>query len=367
MAFRDPHNPVDTRSPAEILGSEAFLPTSEPSAHLVVHADRCGNWCCPKCGAARGARLAARLGKRLRGESVVMLTLTFDRARFASPTDAYERCKAGRWVSRAIGDYAASLAWIGAPEWFCKMELQSGGWPHFHVLLVVPAGCEVPRAKSFDDFWDHGFSNVMTRCVRVSYVCKYVAKVGSELEERIALSGLPGAGVRWTSCSRGFWGIGRRALNVCDGDGLPVDAADLACEGASLDGDASFAFGALDDGTAVGRLDDSLLLRVRECGSGAAELRVIECSLQAGAAPVRVRLPVDAGRLRDLIEPRSVLDVAQDSGGCSYWLRAPELLALIQDLEDMLGVQNGHGWLQVLRDWSCWAQAAESGRLLGLP
>ena len=170
-----------------------------------VNSCRCKSWACRGCAFLLGKALVSRLMSRLEGCSVVMVTLTLSRDRFDTPGKALDFLKRNRSVARALSAWGESFDSDLSGRWFCKMELQRGGWPHFHVLIDLPEPmASLDLRKSMDGFWSHGFSNVSEVCgpEAVRYLAKYAAKSSAQLED---LDSLPAHGFRWTMSSRGFW------------------------------------------------------------------------------------------------------------------------------------------------------------------
>jgi hypothetical protein len=162
--------------------------------------------------------LVERLTKRLRGERVIMITLTVDRKRYASPWEAYQSIRRRRVVPRAISAFGARWGLETNGQWFSKLELQRDGWPHWHVLLVVPHELRSSRSAMNED-WGEGFSNVIGT-VSLRYLAKYVAKGTTEdLKDTLDASGFPALGVHWTSAARGFWGAGSTARSRSEDPG----------------------------------------------------------------------------------------------------------------------------------------------------
>lgn len=174
-----------------------------------VWRDGCGSWACPSCSVVLGAHLQRRLRSRLDGLRVVMVTLTVNRTLFASPFAAWDYIKQQRQIPRAVAEFYAAHGLDQAGQWISKMELQAGGWPHWHLLLIVPESLELPKKGAFDDFWRWGFSNVRHKSA-LGYFTKYVSK-GASVEDldKLAASGLPAKGVRWVTAARGFWNCPR--------------------------------------------------------------------------------------------------------------------------------------------------------------
>lgn len=135
-------------------------------------------WWTPKGAAGCAARVLARAPDVT---GWVMITLTVDRARYASPQDAYES------IMRDFPRVNKQLARLnGKPiRWARKLELQNGGWPHWHLIcnLRKLARTELPL---LDALWQHGMVNITylrdAQAMRyaLKYCCKAVAQDGTE-------------------------------------------------------------------------------------------------------------------------------------------------------------------------------------------
>jgi len=193
---------------------------------VVVHRCGCRSWACPRCSVGLGSdwrrRLVARWGPWV--EYAVMITLTLDRSRFSCPEDARRFVLRNRSVSRAMSRFGLEMGLEVRGRYAVKFELQRGGWPHWHVLLMVDAGVELGR-NDFASAWPYGFSMVSRGAG--GYLAKYAAGRGSECQERLEASGLPARGVRWMTASRGFWGSGRGGGRVVESEAVPSDAGEL--------------------------------------------------------------------------------------------------------------------------------------------
>jgi hypothetical protein len=184
---------------------------------LYVHRVRCGSWACPRCGWLLGRTLCALLAAgeaaiKAKGLRYVLISLTFDPERFVSPRDAMESAKRGRWVAECLRKWQVRRG--VHVEYLSKWELRDSGWPHVHVLLVVPIGLRFKNPKTeggeFDDFWLYGFSNVSWQdagklSAYTSKVAAYTTKEASSGCEALEASGLSAAGFHWVQPSRGFW------------------------------------------------------------------------------------------------------------------------------------------------------------------
>lgn len=178
---------------------------------------RCSSWACAGCARVMGPVLQTRLDERLAtltagGHYVALfVTFTFDRKCPERPTplEAWRFAQRNRSVSRAVKSFASWLGYNPTGLWFAKMELQKGGWPHWHLLVLVPAAsvdaADVPLREFFNAHWKYGFSTT-ARWTAGTYLTKYACKDAGSGGDALRESGLPATRVRWISASPGFWG-----------------------------------------------------------------------------------------------------------------------------------------------------------------
>lgn len=192
-------------------------------ATLHLHRVKCGSWACPVCSRRLGRVLLERLSKASetiagKGEKFIMASLTVDRAKFESAGAAFQALRRGA-VREAVLSWWRARGLEGDARWLTKLELQEAGWPHWHVLIIVPVDLKIrlpyaPAGKKgeFDDHWSHGFSNVTrsgnfldyaSKSAFAGYVCKEAGPTGAM--DALRSSGLPGSGVHFISPSHGFW------------------------------------------------------------------------------------------------------------------------------------------------------------------
>ncbi len=182
---------------------------------------RSNSWLDLKRGKALAAELGEKLVHRCKGESGVMLTLTYRRDEYASPRDLYHAASEQRHVRRFVERLSAFLGESLVGRWICKLEFQRGGWVHFHLILLG-----VPRIDhaALTQMWGHGF--VWIDCItpkRLRYVCKYIAK-GEELPAFLLHE--PIRSVKVIRVSPGFWGEVSSSAEKPDHD-EPPDASKL--------------------------------------------------------------------------------------------------------------------------------------------
>lgn len=148
------------------------------------------------------ARLRERLTRRLR-KGGRHITLTYARDQWDDAEQLYDAAgDAGeRHVRRFIARLEQYLGYSLKGRWFRKMEFQSGGWLHWHLLLDVQHDI---RHDDLSRLWGHGHVFI-TRANRkaLDYVCKYVAKDVDSLP--VWLQARPVRSVRIIAVSPGFW------------------------------------------------------------------------------------------------------------------------------------------------------------------
>lgn len=259
---------------------------------LMIRSNPCMSWFCPHCSRRLGRSLERRLATRLYGLRTVFVTLTVDPKRFpGGPAEAFEFFKRNRSVARALNTFCKGWGFSSVGAWISKLEITQAGWVHFHAIVIIPDSVELPKRGAMDAYWEHGFSNVQ-QSYKLSYLVKYAAKPGAQMEHAIRLSGLPAKGLRFITASRGFWGESRpmreeseseriqRTYRSADREVLPDWVTDSECVDESLKLDAAAEH----------------IVRVETCG---AHTRV---SLFDGCGErvcKQVVVPVDMGTLMD--------------------------------------------------------------------
>jgi hypothetical protein len=161
-----------------------------------------GSWLDPNCAGLLGWKLGQRLWRRCQGQAGVFVTLTYRRDDYPSAQELYYRQRERQDVPLFIRRLARALRVSLKGLWLCKMEFQSGGWTHFHLLILGPT------------FIDH---DLLTRCWRHGhvwvkrlsrqnclYLTKYVAKGG---RTPLWLYGEPPRSVKIVRVSPGFWPV----------------------------------------------------------------------------------------------------------------------------------------------------------------
>lgn len=69
--------------------------------------------------------------------------------------------------------------WVGRRGWKLHyqwvLELQQRGAPHYHALIWIPEGQQIPKPDD-SEMWTHGSSNIQRARNAVGYLVKYVSK-----------------------------------------------------------------------------------------------------------------------------------------------------------------------------------------------
>ena len=153
---------------------------------LEVHSQRCHSWLCPVCREKRGREVRAFLRERVELFEVPKLfTLTIDPKCFNSPLDAYHIVRSKAYIPRL-------MRFLGISNWFCVLEFQKNGNPHWHILLDVGSLPKVGHVRHYlnlekvyslwRDKWNFGeqirLSQKHTESAQhaVNYICKYLIK-----------------------------------------------------------------------------------------------------------------------------------------------------------------------------------------------
>ncbi len=149
---------------------------------IVTH--RCQARTCPTCGRRRGWETRQVLLERARAglfRNPIMLTLTVDPKRFASPEEAHDAVAAGKFIPRL-------LRLFGIKVWVWVLEFHVSGWPHWHVLVDLSDRGPLRQADYrrlwhlWRDTWGLGRPDVRvkkdfeTSSHAVNYVTKYLTK-----------------------------------------------------------------------------------------------------------------------------------------------------------------------------------------------
>jgi hypothetical protein len=156
---------------------------------------------------------AAEINLHARRERLVLAGLTIDPSKFDSPGAAIAAVKSKRSIARCFSKWGKRRGIT--PHYLSKLELNLSGWPHWHVLLVVPEGFRFANPKQgageFDSCWPHGISDVDWRDLGGlaeygSKLATYVTKAaGRDGHSALAASGIPASGYHFVQPSHGFW------------------------------------------------------------------------------------------------------------------------------------------------------------------
>ena len=121
----------------DLRAEQIKVPPHRPTLDAQIVSCRCGVRTCPVAGCGRGwendqrhhVRAATGLFDRPR-----MLSLTVNPGRFpfSSPEEAHERVTAKKCIPTLMKS-------LGIAVWVWILEFQENGWPHWHVLVDLPA------------------------------------------------------------------------------------------------------------------------------------------------------------------------------------------------------------------------------------
>lgn len=199
----------------------------ESGRRVEIHACRCKSRFCRQCGPMLGDLLRKRVLPVMEGfRRVQMWTFTIDPKLFQSPEEAYRYIRKTRALSRTINKMKQQ-GYLHSGRWFCVLEFQENGSPHWHVLLDashIPFWEVCKMWNSFRPPWAGpvepplpgekarpGLGSVVFTADRgvlsyeqsVNYVCKYLTKQSRK--------GFPDwvldykGRMRLFETSRGFW------------------------------------------------------------------------------------------------------------------------------------------------------------------
>lgn len=159
------------------------------------------SWLHPEGQKIKAAELAAKLMDRMKGRRGVFVTLTYRRERYNTPGELYEVQRRERHVRRFIEKLEGISGQDLTGKWCRKMEFQSGGWVHFHLVIDVPW----IRKAWLDQAWGHGHVWInAAKPERLRYFSKYLAKAG-ELPDFLLSE--RARSVRIVASSPGFWPV----------------------------------------------------------------------------------------------------------------------------------------------------------------
>ncbi|QDT65814.1 rolling circle replication-associated protein [Calycomorphotria hydatis] len=187
---------------------------------------RCNSWFCDDCAPLRGIELKARLDRCLsQWSSVLMLTLTLDPEIFNNdPVKAWEYVKREKCLSLFHRKLRRAGLVAEDSHWFCVVEFQKSGMPHFHMLVESKFIDQARAAKLWGSFrpkWA-GPNKRGDRCAlgyvscngggkfksakhACNYVTKYITKRPRDGWPEWVRQQESGRQVRRYTASRGFW------------------------------------------------------------------------------------------------------------------------------------------------------------------
>lgn len=152
--------------------------------HVKCVGSRCNCRTCPECGRRLGRKTREILESPDRLALFpfpVMLTLTIDPKKFASPEAAHETVTDGGYIRRL-------LRLLGITTWVWVLEFHKSGWPHWHILVDLSERGRLTPADLrrcwhlWRDKWGLGGLDVQERdgfaspTHAVRYVTKYLTK-----------------------------------------------------------------------------------------------------------------------------------------------------------------------------------------------
>jgi len=204
------------------VGSNDEDGIAQSSALLHICGNRCKDWFCSHCAKIQGYRLRQALIQRIQWwKHPMMLTCTLDHQIFPEGPDFAFKLVLKK---RAIAEMMKFLEKYHGGYWFCVLEWQCNGWPHWHILI----DSEFIPIKEVEKAWGRfvprdrrhlvrssigtmgmcryssppgGFKN---GCHAARYVTKYLIKPPEHAYPEWVLDAP--YRIRRYSTSRGFWG-----------------------------------------------------------------------------------------------------------------------------------------------------------------
>lgn len=151
-------------------------------------------------------RLGAKLWERCQGHRGLFVTLTYRRDEYRDALDLYRRQSEEQHVPLFLRKVSRYLGRSLKGRWFCKLEFQTGGWVHWHLIILDVN--KIPHDVA-TTLWGHG--HVWLRRLNkknVKYVTKYTVKGG---DVPAWLYAERPRSVKIVRTSPGFWGeLGRK-------------------------------------------------------------------------------------------------------------------------------------------------------------
>lgn len=167
---------------------------------------RSGGWFSQAGSIAKSQAFSQRLGKRIEGESGVVVTLTLDSTR--SSEDAYEELSRNKAVSRFLETVEDRTGNDFSGKWICKLEFTDRGMPHFHLIIL---GIQYIPHSILEEAWARGyvwitkFSKTDSAGV-ASYIAKKVSGyLSKNIEPPDWVYIRPRGSVKIIRTSPGFW------------------------------------------------------------------------------------------------------------------------------------------------------------------
>lgn len=99
--------------------------------HIKQH--RGGGWLSRQGAAYSSRQLRLKLEKELEDKNSVFITLTYGNDR--TPEENYDEASRNKAVSRFMSHLAMELNTDFSGKWICKLEFQTNGQPHFHIIV----------------------------------------------------------------------------------------------------------------------------------------------------------------------------------------------------------------------------------------
>ena len=216
---------------------------------LEVRKCGCGSWFCANCCLSQGIKLKERLKVHLRSfNSLMMLTLTIDPELFESPQAAFEYVSKRRCISVMI-QRLDRWGLLQSRRYFCIIEWQANGWPHWHVLVEsehIPFDklCEAWNRNYWD--WRHrvslgrpGFGSVRFSVPKfkssdraAGYACAYLTKHPQHGYPAWVMD-RPTRCIHRYQTSRGFWKGESAGGEEAHEDSAPTDVESEDTDSAS--------------------------------------------------------------------------------------------------------------------------------------
>jgi hypothetical protein len=159
------------------------------------------SWFDPRSVPALSFELCTKLRTRMANKRGLFITLTYNRDDYESPLDLFYAQKERQDVPKFIRRLQKYLGTPLSGLWMRKMEFQTNGWVHFHMVLDYRK--TIPHCK-LTELWGHGHVWVERWSEHMAgYLSKYIGK-GDKVPGWI-LSMKPKT-IKIVASSPGFWG-----------------------------------------------------------------------------------------------------------------------------------------------------------------